>query len=111
LLKTGNTGVKNNTSYYEILNISPKASDDEIRRAYHTLAKKFHPDRNPQNRRLAELRFRVISEAYANLKTREKRAAYNRTRRLQAQNDNKNTGNFFSQISEIFKPKNKEIKN
>ncbi len=99
------------TSYYEILNISPKASDDEIKRAYHSLAKKFHPDRNPQNRRLAELRFRVISEAYANLKTREKRATYNRSRRLRAQNDNKNTGGFFAQISEIIWPKNKEIKN
>ncbi len=91
-------------SYYEILSVSPKASDDEIKRAYHSLAKKFHPDRNPRNKRVSELRFRLISEAYAGLKTREKRAVYNQSIRLNAQNDNKTTGGFFSQIGEIFWP-------
>ena len=97
------TGVKNNKSYYEILNISPSASDDDIRRAYHNLAKKFHPDRNPKSRHIAELRFRLISEAYAQLKTREKRAKYNRSLRLNAENDNIKSG-FFSQIGDIFRP-------
>jgi len=92
-------------SHYDILNISPKASDEDVKRAYHILAKKFHPDRNPQNRRISELRFRLINEAYAELKTREKRIAYNRKRRLKAQNDNTNQNNgLFAQISEIFRP-------
>jgi len=90
-------------SYYEILKISPKASDSDVKRAYHSLAKKFHPDRNPQNRRMAELRFRLISEAYAAIKTQEKRLEYNQSLRLKAQNDNSGTG-FFSQIGEIFWP-------
>lgn len=93
----------NTQSYYEILKISPKTSDEEVKRAYHSLAKKFHPDRNQKNRRLAERNFRMINEAYAELKTREKRIAYNRLLRLQAQNDNTSQG-FFSQIGEIFWP-------
>ncbi len=96
-------------SYYEILNVSPKASDEDVKRAYHIMAKKYHPDLNPQNRRMAELRFRLINEAYAHLKTRPKRIEYNRSVRMQAENDNKNSGGFFSQIGEIFWPKEKEI--
>lgn len=94
--------MQNNISYYEILNLSPKASDEDVRRAYRDLAKKFHPDLNPENRRLAELRFRVITEAYAHLKTREKRIQYNKALRMRAENDNKNTKGFFSQIGEVF---------
>ncbi len=96
-------------SYYEILDISPKASDEDVKRAYHYMAKKHHPDLNPQNRRIAELRFRLINEAYAGLKTRQNRIEYNRTLRMKAENDNKLSGGFFSQISEIFWPKTKEI--
>lgn len=101
----------NKASYYDILKVSPKASDEDIKHAYHSLAKTFHPDRNPQNRRMAELRFRLISEAYAALNTVEKRAAYNRLH-LRAQNDNNGSGGgLFSQIGEIFWPRQKEIKN
>lgn len=89
-------------SYYEILRISPNASDDDVKRAYHILAKKHHPDRNPHSKRLAELRFRLISEAYAGLKTREKRLKYNQTLHMKAQNDN--TG-VLSQLGAIFWPK------
>ena len=102
-------------SYYDILGIQKNTSDEEVKRAYHALAKKFHPDRNPKNRRLAELRFRLINEAYGELSTREKRARYNRTCRLQAQNDNKilykQPGDLLAQIGAIFWPKNKEFKN
>ena len=101
--------MKNNHSYYEILNVSPSASDEDIQRAYHALAKKCHPDRNPKNRHIAELRFRLITEAYAHLKTREKRAAYNQSLRMQAENDNTNTrGGLFSQIGEILWPRENE---
>ena len=102
--------MKTQPSYYEILRVSPKASDEDVKRAYHTLAKKFHPDRNPHNRRVAELRLRLINEAYANLKTREKRNQYNNSIRIKAGNDNTNAKGFLSQIGEIFWPKAKEIK-
>ena len=98
-------------SYYEILDISPKTSDDEVKRAYHFMAKKHHPDLNPQNRRIAELRFRLINEAYAGLKTRKKRIEYNRSLRMKAENDNRNTKGLFSQIGEIFWSRNKETSN
>lgn len=88
-------------SYYEILRVSPNASDADVKRAYHILAKKHHPDRNPHNKRLAELRFRLISEAYAGLKTQEKRLRYNKTLYMKAQNDN---AGFFSQLGTIFWP-------
>lgn len=80
-------------SYYDILRISPNASDEEVRQAYRKLAMQFHPDRNPQDRRRAELRLKLINEAYASLNNREKRRRYNnlfRKKTLQAAaiNDN-----------------------
>ena len=78
--------------YYDVLQVSPRSDDDEIKRAYRRLAMVYHPDLNPQNRPLAELRFRLINEAYAHLKTREKRARYNlnqKARAAAAGNDNR----------------------
>lgn len=83
-------------SYYDVLMVTPDADMAEIRNAYYKLAKKCHPDRNPRDRRMAELRFRLINEAYQNLKTPQRRAAYDRKRkrlqkrmrRMSADNDN-----------------------
>lgn len=89
-------------SYYELLEVSQDAGDADIKRAYRHQALKFHPDRrNTQERRLAELRFRLINEAYAHLKTAEKRALYNRRQRGKVI-DEKNLS-FWAQISKIFK--------
>src|SRR5262249_26763540 len=90
-------------SYYELLEVAPSASDEDIKRAYRRLALQFHPDRiHPTlNRRVTEMRFRLINEAYAHLKTPEKRALYNAA--LQAQNDNANkNSSFWSIIAGIF---------
>lgn len=72
--KTENGG---SVSYYDILQVSPAASDRDIRSAYYKLAKRFHPDRNPEECKLSELRFRLINEAYANLKSPAERMRYN----------------------------------
>jgi curved DNA-binding protein CbpA len=65
-------------SYYELLGLTPQASDHDIKIAYRRLALEHHPDRiNTGNRRLSELRFRAINEAYAQLKTSDRRARYN----------------------------------
>lgn len=66
-------------NYYDILGVSPEAGDDEIRRAYRKLARKFHPDVSEEAD--AEARFKDISEAYEVLKDPEKRAAFDQVRR------------------------------
>lgn len=61
--------------YYEVLEIQKGASDDEIKKAYRKLAKKYHPDLNPDNKE-AEMKFKEVNEAYEVLSDKEKRARY-----------------------------------
>jgi DnaJ-class molecular chaperone len=56
--------MNNNRNYYEILEIAKNASDSDIKKAYKTLALKWHPDKNLNNLKEAERRFKEISEAY-----------------------------------------------
>ncbi|KAL2892864.1 Chaperone protein dnaJ 1 mitochondrial, partial [Bienertia sinuspersici] len=62
-------------NYYEILGISKDASRDEIRKAFHELAKKYHPDTN-ENTPSAKRKFQEIRDAYETLRDSEKRAQY-----------------------------------
>jgi len=63
--------------YYEILGVRKTASEAELKKAYRDLAKKYHPDKNKGNKE-AENRFKEISEAYAVLSDKDKRAQYDR---------------------------------
>lgn len=65
-----------NKDYYEILGVSKTASDDELKKAYRKLAKKWHPDANPDNKKEAEAKFKEINEAYEVLSTPQKRKMY-----------------------------------
>ena len=61
--------------YYETLGISKGAGDDEIKKAYRQMAKKYHPDMNPGNAE-AEQKFKEVNEAYEVLSDADKRAKY-----------------------------------
>jgi len=65
--------------YWEILGVPKTASKDEIKKAFRTLAKKYHPDQNPGDPS-AEERFKEINEAYQTLSDDEKRARYDALR-------------------------------
>lgn len=66
-------------NYYEILEVSPNASKEIIDKAYKTLAKKYHPDANSEDKKQwAEEKFKKINEAYEVISNEEKREEYDR---------------------------------
>ena len=62
--------------YYQILEVNKSASPETISKVYKFLAKKYHPDANPDNSQEAEEKFKQISEAYEILSNEEKRKKY-----------------------------------
>ncbi len=61
--------------FYEVLGLDKSASDDEIKKAYRKLAKKYHPDMNPGDKE-AEANFKDVNEAYDVLSDADKKAKY-----------------------------------
>ena len=61
--------------YYEVLGVDKSASEDEIKRAYKKMARKYHPDLNPDNKE-AEEKFKEVNEAYEVLSDANKKARY-----------------------------------
>ncbi len=62
--------------YYEVLGVNKNATDDELKKAYRKLAKKYHPDANPDNKKEAEAKFKEVNEAYETLSNPQKRKMY-----------------------------------
>ncbi|RDY12409.1 DnaJ-like subfamily B member 13, partial [Mucuna pruriens] len=62
--------------YYKILQVDKNAKDDDLKKAYRKLAMKWHPDKNPTDKKDAESKFKQISEAYEVLSDPQKRAVY-----------------------------------
>jgi molecular chaperone DnaJ len=62
--------------YYEVLGVKKGATDEDLKKAYRTMGKKYHPDANPGNVAEAEEKFKEINKAYSVLSDKEKRAAY-----------------------------------
>ena len=64
--------------YYKTLGVDRGSSQDEIKRAYRRLAKKYHPDLNKENHKESEEKFKEVSEAYEVLSDSQKRANYDK---------------------------------
>lgn len=62
-------------NWYQVLEVSQQASEEEIKASYRKLAKKYHPDAHPGDKE-CEKRFKEISEAYSILSDQEKRKKY-----------------------------------
>ena len=67
-------------NYYDVLGVSEDAGAEEIKKAYRKLARKYHPDRNP-DKPDAEERFKEVQEAYSVLSDEEKRTQYDQMRK------------------------------
>ncbi len=61
--------------FYEVLGLTKGAGEDEIKKAYRKLAKKYHPDMNPGDKE-AEVKFKEVNEAYSVLSDAEKKSRY-----------------------------------
>jgi molecular chaperone DnaJ len=63
--------------YYDVLGVQKNASEQEIKKAFRNLAKKYHPDKNPNDKE-AEEKFKEVNDAYETLSNGEKRSQYDR---------------------------------
>ena len=66
---------ENKRDYYEVLGVQKGASEEEIKKAYKKMARKYHPDLNPDNKE-AEEKFKEVNEAYEVLSDADKKARY-----------------------------------
>ncbi|MYH71015.1 MAG: DnaJ domain-containing protein [Acidimicrobiia bacterium] len=91
------------TDYYKVLGVSSSASDKEITKAYRKLARKLHPDANPDDAK-AEEQFKEVSAAYDVLGDGERRAQYDQVRHMGPMNFQTGPGGFTMEgdLADIF---------
>ena len=64
--------------HYAMLGIARGASADDVKRAYHSLSKRWHPDKNPEHTTEAEAIFKAVKLAYETLSDADKRRRYDK---------------------------------
>ena len=84
-------------NYYEVLKVKKTASSAEIKKAYHALASKYHPDKHPENQKYAEDRMKEINIAHEVLLNPELRQKYDES--LQPNFANQNSSDFQTNYS------------
>ena len=98
--------MKDNEDLYEILNIDQKSTQPEIKRAYHKLAKQYHPDKHQGNPLEANIRFQKINYAYMTLSDTNKREFYDLFASVDIQSGvprQRNFSDIFSSIYDLMK--------
>jgi curved DNA-binding protein len=86
--------------YYKILGVARGANDDEIKKAYRKLARKYHPDVSKEAN--AKERFQEVGEAYETLKDKEKRAAYDNLGRFDPGQDFRPSQDWYQRFGDRF---------
>jgi len=90
--------------YYIILGVTQQATPDDIKKAYRSLSKKWHPDKNPHNADEAKKRFQEISEAYQVLINDDTKRSYENSRRHGYSNFEFNIpSEYFKSSDELFR--------
>ncbi|KAJ8793486.1 hypothetical protein J1605_019320 [Eschrichtius robustus] len=79
-------------NYYKVLGMPQNASSSDIKKAYHQLALRVHPDKNPENQEAAEEKFNQVAEAYAVLSGAGKHNNYDKSRRNCIKRENRGDG-------------------
>jgi len=86
---------------YSILGVSKKSDEKDIKKAYRKLAMKYHPDRNPDDKK-AEAKFKEVQEAYEILSDSKKRTAYDRFGKDAFKNGGSSRSTSFEDMGDIF---------
>lgn len=91
--------------YYKLLNVPPVAGEDEIKKAYRELSKKYHPDLNPDFRSYADEKMKELAEAHEILSDKEKRKEYDGQEQFKLKKCGGTDFNYFSVTSAARKKK------